>query len=43
MRVGETDPDFTVHEKPMVEVDDALLEGIRASIDPQVFLSLLPC
>ncbi len=42
MSIRETDPDFAVHQKSMVEVDDAFLDAVRASIDSFLFLAFPP-
>lgn len=40
--VGEADPDLAVHQKPMVQVDDSLLDAARTRIDLCVLLAALP-
>lgn len=43
MCVGKADPDLAIHEKPMVEVDDALLYAVRTRVDPHILFPFLPC
>jgi len=41
--IGETDPDFTVHQQPVVHVYDALLQAIGSSIDFLILFPFVPC
>jgi hypothetical protein len=41
--IRQADPDFTVHKKSMVHVNDPFLQAVRSTVDLQVFLAFPPC
>jgi hypothetical protein len=41
--VGQADPHLAVHQQAMVQVDDTLLDALRAGVDLGVLLAPFPC